>query len=200
MIDLKNAFGEVDHRLIKSVLLYHHILSEIIDLIQSPYEDYFVSIRTKALMTNPTKVSKGVLQGDFLLPHQFNMFINTLTKCIDDERIRCTGYGHCDSLTPCYCFQIADDTALVTATEVDNQALLNIFTKWYHWSGLHIQVGKCSVFGIKHNGKKAMQFKPYLKINNQVTPGVDINGTYDYLGKQFSYKIEMDRIETELQS
>ena len=128
------------------------------------------------------------------------MCINTLIKCIEDERICSTGYCYCDSLTPRHWFQFADDTALVTATEEDNQVLLNIFTKWCRWSGLQVRVDKCSVFGIKHNGKKATQFKPCLKLNNQVLPSVEINGTFQYLGKQFSYKMETDEIENDLQS
>ena len=49
-------------------------------------------------------------------------------------------------------------------------------------------------------GKKATQFKPYLKLNNQILPSVEINGTFQYLGKQFSYKMETDEIENDLQS
>ena len=155
----------------------------------------------RRLQLNQLKLVKvHVLQGDCLSPLLFNMCINTLIKCIEDERICSTGYCYCDSLTPRHWFQFADDTALVTATEEDNQALFNIFIKWCHWSGLQVRVDKCSVFGIKHNGKKATQFKPYLKLNNQILPSVEINGTFQYLGEQFSYKMETDEIENDLQS
>ena len=100
------------------------------------------------------------------------MCINTLIKCIEDERVRSIGYCYCDYLQPRHWFQFADDTAMVITSEEDNQALLNVFTKWYHWSGIHIRVDKCSTFGIKHNGKKATQFKPFLKVNNQTIPAV----------------------------
>ena len=40
----------------------------------------------------------------------------------------------------------------------------------------------------------------YLKLNNQVLPSVEINGTFQYLGKQFSYKMETDKVENDLQS
>ena len=103
------------------------------------------------------------------------MCINTLIKCIEDERVRSIGYCYCDYLKPRHWFQFADNTAMVTTSEEDNQALLNVFTKWCHWSGFHIRVDKCSTFGVKHNGKKATQFKPYLKINNQMIPAVEIN-------------------------
>ena len=38
------------------------------------------------------KVGKGVIQGDRLSPLLFNMCINSLIKCIEDERTRALGY------------------------------------------------------------------------------------------------------------
>ncbi len=35
LLDLKNAFGEVHHKLIKATLNYHHLPSEFIDTFQS---------------------------------------------------------------------------------------------------------------------------------------------------------------------
>ena len=60
LIDLKNAFGEVDHSLVKFIYSYHHIPSKISDLLQRLYQNYFVSTRTKTFTTNPIKVGKGV--------------------------------------------------------------------------------------------------------------------------------------------
>ena len=172
LLDLKNAFGEVDHHLLKTVLDYHRVLNDVINLVQNLYDNYTISIGTKTFTTNPIRVEKGVLQGDCLSLPLFNMCINTLIKCIEDERVRSIGYCYCDYLQPRHWFQFADDTAMVITSEEDNQALLNVFTKWYHWSGIHIRVDKCSTFGIKHNGKKATQFKPFLKVNNQTIPAV----------------------------
>ena len=63
------------------------------------------------------KVGKGVIQGDCLSPLLFNMCINSLIKCIEDERTRALGYHYCNTLKPRHWFQFADDMALVTATE-----------------------------------------------------------------------------------
>ena len=78
LLDLKNAFGEVHHNLLQTILSYHHIPSEISGLIRNIYEDYTVSIGTKELVTSPMKVGKGVIQGDCLSPLLFNMCINSL--------------------------------------------------------------------------------------------------------------------------
>ena len=80
---LKNAFGEAHHNLIKTDLKCHHIPPCIINLINSLYSDYFISITTKDFITNPIKVNCGFLQGDCLSPLLFNLCVNTLIMSIE---------------------------------------------------------------------------------------------------------------------
>ena len=44
LIDLQNAFGEVHHNLIESVLKYHHIPDDVISIIRSLYSDFHITI------------------------------------------------------------------------------------------------------------------------------------------------------------
>ena len=53
-------------------------------------------------------------------------------------------------------------------------------------------------FGIKKNGKTAMQFKPYLKVNNEVIQPVKISDSFEYLGKSLSSSMSCEAIKTEL--
>ena len=66
LLDLKNAFGEVHHSLIKFSLEQHHVQSEIISLIMSQYSDFLVNVTSSKsdLCTDPIRVRRGVLQGD----------------------------------------------------------------------------------------------------------------------------------------
>ena len=130
LLDLKNAFGEVDHRLILKVLKYHHIPVEIEHLITDYYKNYSITVGTEDFTMDHLLVGKGVLQGDCLSPLLFNMIVNTLIRTIDEEKIRCMGYNFRNSLSPRNWFQFADDSALITSTEQDSQLLLNVFTKW----------------------------------------------------------------------
>ena len=108
LLDLKNAFGEVDHKLLLKVLEYHHI-PDVKLLITDYYESYAITIGTDTYITDPLIVGKRVLHGDCLNPLLFNMIINTLIKTIDEERIRCMGYNFCNSLAPQNWFQFAED-------------------------------------------------------------------------------------------
>ena len=80
----------------------------------------------------------------------FNVYVNTLIKTIEDERIKCMGYVAEKTLSPRHWFKLADDTAIVTALEEDNQRLLDLFTKWSSWANLEIRVDKCHSFGVKN--------------------------------------------------
>ena len=42
LLDLKNAFDEVDHKLLIETLKFHHMLDDVITLISSLYFDYDV--------------------------------------------------------------------------------------------------------------------------------------------------------------
>ena len=45
LLDLKNAFCEVDHNLLKTVLDYHHVPNDVINLVQNLYDNYCIPFR-----------------------------------------------------------------------------------------------------------------------------------------------------------
>ena len=77
LTDLRNAFGEVHHNLIDTILEYHHVDQQVRDIVKLLYRDFYTSIITDAFTSDFIKVSNGVLQGDCLSPLLFNLLINT---------------------------------------------------------------------------------------------------------------------------
>ena len=86
LIDLRNAFGEVNHALLKQVLKFHYLPNDITELILDLYSDFKVSIATKDYITCQMPVKCGVLQGDSLSPLLFNLCFNTVM--ITDDYIK----------------------------------------------------------------------------------------------------------------
>ena len=131
LLDLKNAFGEVSHSLIPTVLQFHHIPREIQNIISEFYSGLSTLIATKTFVTSPLQVEKGVLQGDCLSPLLFNMlsntFIQTLTKSKKFDQLN---YRYDNIIQPRNWFQFADDALAVASFEYENQILLNVFTRW----------------------------------------------------------------------
>ncbi|XP_065066053.1 uncharacterized protein LOC135691968 [Rhopilema esculentum] len=128
LLDLKNAFGEVHHNLIPAVLRYHHIPEHIQNIICSLYADFKTSIITDTFRTPFIPVGRGVLQGDCLSPLTFNLCFNTFIHYISDNKFNQFGF-YTNSLNPVHWFQFADDAAVVTGQENENQILLNHFSR-----------------------------------------------------------------------
>ena len=197
LLDLKNAFGEIHHNLIQSVLDYHHIPDHIKFVIKSLYTDFQTSIITSEFRTPFMTVGRGVLQGDCLSPLLFNMCFNTFIQHIKAEKYRQFGFSF-KLLNPIHWFQFADDAAVITGQESENQHLLNRFSIWCQWSDMIIRVDKCSTFGIKKAITKSVQYLPKLLISNQLIPKITIGESFQYLGRYFDFHMSNENHKTEL--
>ena len=204
LLDLKNAFGEVHHNLIEEVLLYHHIPAKAKALISSLYTDFHTSVITDDYLTPAIPVRKGVLQGDCLSPLLFNMCFNTFIQCIRQEKYKQLGFSSHDKLDclfkPIHWFQFADDAAVVTTNERENQLLLNCCTKWCTWSDMIIRVEKCVTFGIKKFSSRSLQYEPKLFINNEIVPAVKYGDSFKYLGRYFNFEMNNEIHKEKLKS
>ncbi len=90
-------------------------------------------------------------------------------------------------LNPIHWFQFADDAAVITGQESENQHLLNRFAIWCQWSDMVIRVEKCSTFGIKKALKKSVQYLQKLLIKHDLIPTVKIGESFEYLGRFFDF-------------
>ena len=199
LLDLKNAFGEVHHNLITSVLDYHHIPEHVKLIIKSLYTDFKTSIITSEFRTPFILVGHGVLQGDCLSPLLFNMCFNTFIQHIKTEKYRQFGFSF-QFVNPIHGFQFADDAAVISSQESENQHLLNRFSIWCQWSNMIIRVDKCSTFGIKKALTKSVQYLPKLIINNQLIPAINTGEHFQYLGRYFNFNMSDEQHKSELKT
>ena len=82
LLDLKNAFGEVQHNLIHTILKYHHVPDSFTSIVKNLYDGFHTSITTKDYATPFLRIEKGVLQGDCLSPLLFNLCMNSFIQSI----------------------------------------------------------------------------------------------------------------------
>ena len=200
LLDLKNVFGEVHHSLITEVLNYHHMPEEIQKLISSLYTGFQTSVITKSFATPFILVGRGVLQGDPLSPSTFNLIFNTFIRYINSEQFEQFGFRYSDILIPKHWFQFADDAAVVTGLESENQVLLNAFSCWCNWSNMIIRVDKCCTFAICKIETSSIQYSPKLFVNNEIIPTIKDNEDFIYLGRSFNFKMDNSYHKLELVS
>ena len=50
LIDLRNAFGEVDHNLIKHVMKYHHIPDDVCEHVVRLYSRFYTAVTTPLIL------------------------------------------------------------------------------------------------------------------------------------------------------
>ena len=84
----------------------------------------------------------------------------------------------------------ADDAAVKTGLEKENQVLLNHFSRWCTWAGKIIRVDKCSSFGVKMASTSSIQFLPKLTINIVFVPPIDSGKSFRYLGRYFNFSMD----------
>ena len=182
LLDLKTAFGEVHHSLIPEILKYHHIPTHIQLLIHSLYSNFQTFIIASSFQTPCIAVGRGVLQSDCLSAITFNLCFNTLIRYISDNEFKQFVFA-ISTIHPVHWFQFADDAAVITSLEHENQILLNHCTRWCTWASMIIRVDKCSTFAIKKSQTSSTQYLPKLLINQAKVPTFENGKSFKYLGR-----------------
>ena len=92
LLDLRNAFGEVNHNLIYSSLRYHNVPEEIICIIKDIYTHSWITVAHRNANTELIQVDRGVLQGDPCSPLIFNICFNPLMQTVIQSKYLHLGY------------------------------------------------------------------------------------------------------------
>ena len=174
--------------MIQTVLEYHHLPNSTSTLVQQLYTNSFTCMSTDSYRTDFIHVGKRVLQGDCLSPLLFNLIISTFIQHVNIASYRQLGYQFSKYLLPRHRYQFADDAAVITGQQCENQVLLNAFTRWCSWADKQIRVDKCKTFGIEKVGSNAKQVLPKLYVNNNLIPAVRQDEDFAYLGRSFNYE------------
>ena len=197
LLDLRNAFGEVSHKLISKSLELHSIPPTIINLVENIYNHANVSICVNKMATNKIKVGKGVLQGDPCSPILFNICFNTLIRTIAQDKFKSLGVAWGPSTSPSVTswLQFADDAALIAHDCKSAQALVDIALAWCNWANMLIRIDKCVTFGMAKIKGVHKQIDPKIYINSSAIPSITTGNSFKYLGKIFTYTLDNSEIK-----
>ena len=122
---------------------------------------------------------------------------NSFIQFIKQEKYKQIGFSPHDKndrlFHPVHWFQFANDAAVVTSNERENQLLLNCFSRWCQWANIVI-VDKCVTFGSKKSllalPPRSLQFQPKLLIISEVVPPLKKDESFKYLGRFFNFDMD----------
>ena len=101
---------------------------------------------------------------------------------------------------PVHWCQFADDEAVITSGEKENQILFNCFTRWWQCANFVIRVDKCITFGVRKYSTRSIQFQPKLLIDTQIVPPVKNGESFKYLGRFFDFDMSNEIHKSQLLS
>ena len=132
-LDLANAYGSVQHDLIRYSLEHYHAPQQMVAAVSNLYQGLVGIVRTKEWSTEPFPMQIGVYQGDPLSVIIVNTVMNTLVDTISQSHQQ-LGYSLTKSIHRCNLLQYADDTSLLAHGPAACQSLLECTERWLHWS------------------------------------------------------------------
>ena len=122
MLDLGNAFGEVHHNLIDYVLEYHHSPNDVREIVKNLYCCFKTFILSDGFVTDFVHMEISLLM--------LNLIISTFIQSVKHEQYEHFGYKFMRYSTTRHWYQFADDAAVISGLESENQILLNLFSRW----------------------------------------------------------------------
>ena len=188
-IDLSKAYDSIDRNLAWEVFEKRGLSAKIVALLRDLHKDTQCAMRGDHKSAGSWfEVQTGFKQGDVNAPMLFNLFIDTVVRCLQPKlmqsgvRFMYRMDGHlreCKGRTLeeiAWVLMYADDIALVTETEQQMQSALEavdqVFTQW----GLEINAKKTQVMPL---GKLADSQKPSIMLERGQIESVE---EFKYLG------------------
>lgn len=199
-LDLAKAFDTVPHELIQQALRRVGVCSSFLRIVGDMYSDCFTRFRVKDGETGKIFMRSGVKQGDPMSPVLFNLVLDPLLTKLerDGEGVVIDGTGSICSLA------YADDSCLVSNSHEGMQRNLDIAVRYFHNTGLKLNVKKSVGYMLKPWGKSfTVNNCPQWKVGEDLLPWLKAGETTKYLGARVGPWSDaypsITRISTQLQ-
>ena len=124
--------------------------------------------------------------------------MNSFIQSIKTREFEQLSYGSSKLLMPRHWLLFADDAVAVSATEFENQTLVNAFCRWCNWAKMTRRPDKCHSFAMKKCKTLVKQYKPKIYVNNKPISAIEENESFKYLGRWFSFSMNNSEHKKEL--
>lgn len=180
-VDFRSAFPSVCHDLLWAKLHRLGAGDKIVGILKDLYGKAMVAVKGVNDLSKPTKVTKGVLQGESMSPILFCLFIADFEQFLKAEGIRGVSV---DQLTEILVLAFADDIAILADSVSAMRRILKALWKYCQSNKLNININKTKIVIFRkggHSHDKNIGLFSYGDKGN-----IDVVSNYDYLGVTFS--------------
>ena len=184
-IDYEKAFDRVDHGLLWTKMQSVNINGRVLEVMRNLYQKTKACVRVNGELSDVFNSRMGVRQGDKLAPILFIIYINDFKHFISQkfsglelqpETSVNTDSSDLDSWLKMFALQYADDTVLMSESELDMQKALDATAEYCMENNMKINVAMTK-FMICSRGK----IRKYSDVFVYGTP-IERVGTFLYLG------------------
>ena len=178
-VDIKKAFDSVSHESMRYALEVNKVPGGLIRYICKMYKAATSVLEFEGKQSGIVKLGRGVRQGDPLSSFLFNLTLDLSLRELPAE----LGFKFNSGCSVNH-LAYADDTVLVSETQVGLEKLVGKFESEAKRTGLELSPGKCASLSIcltKRDRCVYYSSKP-LVIRGEPLPLVDLEKGYKYLG------------------
>ena len=197
-LDLQNAFGSVEHKLIQFALSHYHCGTTMSALISNLYHGLGAIVSTSDWSTPVFHYGKGVFQGDPLSVAIFDMVINLHVDALTPLQDQCV-YRFSKTENDMMLSIFADDICIVTSGVKEANLLCERTNQFLKWSQLDVNISKCACFSRSKQAGSAC-FDPHVNIGDKKIPFLSKDSSYRYLGLPVTSDLRTEEIKSELLS
>ena len=183
-IDFSKAFDRVNRESLLYKLLHYPypIDGKMYHIIKALYSNTMSCVKINELRTEWFETLQGVRQGDNLSQTLFALFVNDLAMEIKAMNV---GVKAGERQVPILLY--ADDVAIISETETDMQAMLNVVREWYNKWNMSVNLTKTKAMQFRIPNSNLTQTK-FLFGNDEVK----YVKYYKYLGVYFDEFLNFD--------
>ena len=150
-IDLKNAFGSIDHARLLVIMQDLGYPLDAVALIGNIYAQSTTTFTGEHFgKILPIPIQRGTIQGDTLSLYIFIIFLEPLLRWLQRGN---NGYTFNTSNTTLNSAAYADDLTVISNNLTSLQLQLNKLDKYCEWADMDLGILKCAVTGCPNKSK-----------------------------------------------